>query len=61
MKAARYIQSKRDNYKLCNPNNNYCKGAHSQHKHKEKNNCEKPYPTKKNSITDIPERRCPLQ
>ena len=30
-------------YKLSNLKNNYCKGAHSQHKHKEKNNCEKAF------------------
>ena len=38
MKAHPYIQNKRDKYTLSNPKNNYCKGAHSQHKHKEKNN-----------------------
>ena len=43
MKAAPYIQNKKYNYKLSNPKNDYCKGAPSQHKHKEKNNSEKAF------------------
>ena len=61
MKAHPYIQNKRDKYTLSNPKNNYCKGAHSQHKHKEKNNWKIFLPTKKNSFTNIPEGLCPLQ
>ena len=39
--------------KLNNLNNNYCKGAHSQHKHKEKNNCDKAFSQQKRTPSQI--------
>ena len=55
MTAAPYIQNKRNNYKfkLRNPKNNYCKGAHSQYKRKEKNNCEKAFSQQKRTPSQI--------
>ena len=76
MKAVPYIQNKRDDYKLklSYPKNNYCTGAHSQYKRKEKNNCENDFspppppppppsflPKRKNTFTNIDEVLCPLQ
>ena len=39
--------------KLSNPRNNYCKGDHSLHKHKEKNNCEKVFSQQKRTPSQI--------
>ena len=40
-------------YKLSNPRNNYCKGAHSQQKHKEKKKCEKAFSQRKRTPSQI--------
>ena len=66
MKAVPYIQNKRDDYKLklSYPKNNYCTGAHSQYKRKEKNNCENdfsPPPPPPPPHPSSPKERTPSQ
>ena len=47
------FKTRETNYKLSKPENNYCKGAHSQHEHKEKNNCEKVFSQQKRTSSQI--------